>query len=195
MYKTHCKEINEFSLKNKHNFHKTTTFVLLTIQQNLNTIHSFMKDIEETGENSKHLWGFKRRGYLESLEKSKSLLTFTKKNIEDPFKLLTKYSSSIHGLGYAKAGFLVQLVTGKIGCLDSKNIERFNLNPNIFKIDKDRMTKNLKLKKAKKYIELCDDLGGSEYLWDSWCWYTAENSNIWENDFAVSQEHVNCIIN
>ena len=51
------------------------------------------------------------------------------------------------------------------------------------------------IRKANFYIKTCEDLGGCEYLWDSWCQYLAEiYPNIYTDANDVSDLHVNCII-
>ena len=107
---------------------------------------------------------------------------------------LLLYIAECPGLGLPKAGFVIQLALGKIGCLDSHNMERFGLSPSTFKFGSNA-TISLKRKKAQLYIDTCEKLGGCEYLWNTWCNYLADiNPNKYNNGFHVSKLHQDFIL-
>ena len=96
--------------------------------------------------------------------------------------------ASINGIGIVKAGFVLQLCLGKVGCLDVHNLRRFGLSPTAFKMGKVKY--DTALGKAKLYIKICEDLGGCEYLWDSWCNLLAEKyPNKYKDGQHVSRLH------
>ena len=102
--------------------------------------------------------------------------------------------SSIPGIGIVKAGFVLQLCIGKVGCLDVHNLKMFGFSESAFKFSK-TTTKNTALAKARLYIETCEKLGGSEFLWDNWCEFiAAKYPKHFTSADQVSQMHVNLIV-
>ena len=59
--------------------------------------------------------------------------------------------SSIPGIGIVKAGFVLQLCIGKVGCLDTHNLRMFGFSDSAFKFSK-TTTRNTALAKARLYI-------------------------------------------
>ena len=52
-----------------------------------------------------------------------------------------------------------------------------------------------KLKVAQNYIKLCENLGGTEYLWDNWCEFIADrHPTKFDDAYHVSQVHVDAIV-
>jgi poly(A) polymerase/tRNA nucleotidyltransferase (CCA-adding enzyme) len=95
------------------------------------------------------------------------------KKIDNPRELFIYILKNIKGLAAVKAGFVVQLVTGRIGCMDSINskvytgdITGFNPSSKISKNKAGDFSPNT-LKKIDQYIEYVDPL--SQILWDDWC--------------------------
>tara|TARA_Y100000114_G_scaffold85259_1_gene78789 strand:- start:1863 stop:2447 length:585 start_codon:yes stop_codon:yes gene_type:complete len=102
--------------------------------------------------------------------------------------------SSIPGIGIVKAGFVLQLCIGKVGCLDVHNLKMFGFSESAFKFSK-TTTKNTALAKSRLYIETCEKLGGSEFLWDNWCEFiAAKYPKHFTSADQVSQMHVNLIV-
>ena len=102
--------------------------------------------------------------------------------------------SSIPGIGIVKAGFVLQLCIGKVGCLDTHNLRMFGFSDSAFKFSK-TTTRNTALAKARLYIETCEKLGGSEFLWDNWCEFIASKyPKHFTSADQVSQMHVDLIV-
>tara|TARA_R100001126_G_scaffold98989_1_gene73928 strand:+ start:2376 stop:2960 length:585 start_codon:yes stop_codon:yes gene_type:complete len=102
--------------------------------------------------------------------------------------------SSIPGIGIVKAGFVLQLCIGKVGCLDTHNLRMFGFSDSAFKFSK-TTTRNTALAKARLYIETCEKLGGSEFLWDNWCEFiAAKYPKHFTSADQVSQMHVDLIV-
>ena len=81
-------------------------------------------------------------------------------------------------LSTVKGGFVIQLVRGAFGCIDSINRRIYNLPKNI--------TGNVD-----KYAELCESLGGSAMLWANWCNVAALERGA--DPIALSLAHVEFI--
>tara|TARA_R110002124_G_C8808357_1_gene502987 strand:- start:153 stop:764 length:612 start_codon:yes stop_codon:yes gene_type:complete len=84
--------------------------------------------------------------------------------IEEKLVALT----DIPNIGYAKAGFILQLCLGKVGCIDCHNASKHGVD--LLKLTTGKNASlALKLKKAKEYVEVCKAAGGSKKLWNDWC--------------------------
>ncbi|MEK9895073.1 MAG: hypothetical protein VW518_01425 [Burkholderiaceae bacterium] len=102
--------------------------------------------------------------------------------------------TSIPGIGIVKAGFIVQLCTGQVGCLDVHNLKMFGLTESTFKFSKS-VRQNTALAKINLYIETCQKLGGSEFLWDNWCEFIAKKyPKHFKSAEEISKMHVDLII-
>ena len=100
-------------------------------------------------------------------------------------------------IGLVKAGFIMQLTTGEGGCLDCHNLKEYDINENTFKTngkDKGKMTA-ANFNKARKYLAVCKEIGGSEVLWNNWCNLVAEKyPKHFESADDVSWLHSNAIM-
>ena len=100
-------------------------------------------------------------------------------------------------IGLVKAGFIMQLTTGEAGCLDCHNLKEYDINENTFKVtgkDKGKMTA-ANFNKARKYLAVCKEIGGSEVLWNNWCNLVAEKyPKHFESADDVSWLHSNAIM-
>jgi len=113
-------------------------------------------------------------------------------SLSDAEKLLSM--TSIPGIGIVKAGFILQLCTGKVGCLDVHNLKMFGFSESAFKFSKS-VKQNTALAKCNLYIETCEKLGGSRYLWNNWCRFIADKyPKHFTSAEQVSQMHVDLIV-
>ena len=187
MFTTHQKAIGRWGRKSPDNTSWIIAMVLLSIQQHWDQIGNQLIDLKENGLDCKYLFGSKRSGWDYVVANKKELHeAIYSRNLPMAEKLLAV--ASIPNIGLVKAGFVLQLCIGKVGCLDVHNLRRFGLKPQAFK------TYGLKydtaLGKAKLYIKVCEDLGGCEYLWNSWCDLLAEKyPNKYKNGQQVSRLH------
>ena len=193
MFKIHQPKIARFMRKNPDSFSKGCTFTLLSIQRQLHTIGNQFHQIDIDGVEAACLNGTKRRTYKEIIAMKGYLYEKVySKEISLAEKLLEV--SGLYGIGMVKAGFILQLALGKVGCLDVHNLARFGLSASVFKVN-DKMTEATALRKANFYIKTCEDLGGSEYLWNTWCKYVADlYPKIYRDACHVSKLHVDFII-
>ena len=102
--------------------------------------------------------------------------------------------TEIPNIGLVKAGFILQLCLGKVGCIDCHNALKFDVDLTKFKLN---YTNRLatKIKKAQQYIELCEQAGGSRKLWNGWCKTIATKyPNHFDNANDVSRVHADAIV-
>lgn len=149
------------------------TFVLTTIRVPFSRVAPMVAEVKECGENATCLWGFKQEGYRHIVANREG---WYQKFVEAPVgrsEALLEVSQC-PGLGLVKAGFLLQCLGYKTACLDSHNVKRYDIDPKSFKVGV-----NLKIDKRQEkvnlYIDTCDNIGTSEYLWDEWCGYVSGN--------------------
>ncbi len=170
MFKQHQPKISRWALRSKDNSAKLLICVSSTIQTLTPRVIIEYPDILKHGKKSSACWGMKQQTYDFVWQNKDWLYRLLKDTKQGKIKLsqclaeLTK----IPGLGLPKAGFVMQLALGEVGCMDTHNLQRFGLQAQTFKFGKNASDK-LRQAKALLYIEACKDAGGCEYLWDSWC--------------------------
>jgi len=190
MYKTHNKRINTYALKSPENMANVVLMVSQSIQQVWAGVGKQMQDIEANGLDSVFLKNqTKRKLYIELHERKRELWLalhdYRKGRIDLP-DLLCLFQS-IHGLGFVKAGFVLQLCTGEVGCLDIHNLRMYGVKATDFLVSATATTAT-KRRKAELYIATCEKLGGSASLWDVWCEALASNKRC--GHLYTSKHHV-----
>jgi hypothetical protein len=193
MFREHQPQIAEYAIKSPDNMCRVMDMVSLSIQQPWHNVGTMLKDVDDSGIESKYLFGSKRPGF--------EYIRYNKHNLYNIifYKKMTLEERLLHvagtpGLGLPKAGFVLQLCTGKVGCLDGHNLNRFGLSPNVFKLAR-KVKYDTALKKAHLYIKTLEDLGGCEYLWNSWCVFMADKyPNRYRDADHVSQLHVDYVV-
>ena len=195
MFSTHQSAIADFALSSNVGLERTFRLVFLSIRQPFHRMHQQMQDVDENGMQSPYLFGWKRDG-LAFVRANASTLRDTLKAVPSGYgdaEALLQVAS-IKGLGLVKAGFVLQLVTGSAGCIDTHNMQRFGLNENAFKYGANA-SDALKRKKALAYLDACRNAGGCESLWNGWCNHVAAyHPQHWTDGFAVSTLHQTAIL-
>ena len=178
-------------------------FVVLTIKTPFHTVANQMRDVREKGLDSEYLWGFKRDTYKYLQAHSKDLYDDLMALWLMPKKELggnadTKDAAMMYrllevpGLGAAKAGFVMQMMFGRVGCMDVHNIRRFrNVQVKDFHFAQTAKPET-KFKKLMNYVQLCKGHRSTEKLWDSWCeqlTYKTCNRNRFASGDEVSNFH------
>lgn len=195
MFKEHQRQISDRALETDQGTIELFAFVFCTIQQRFDRMEQQMQDVRANGLDAKSLFGSKRKGLeyvFDNVQHLRTILRRCKEGVTCPIETLSEIAE-VPGLGLVKAGFVMQLATGHIGCLDTHNLNRFGLDAQAFKYSK-TATSTLKKRKAKLYADMCQQCGGSEYLWDSWCeLVAAKYPAIWNDAFHVSAYHNACL--
>ena len=187
----HIKAVNTIAASSPADMRNAAMMAVLSIQQAWGGVPSAMLDLKDKGRDSKYLWGFKRDTY-EYLRDENNMehLYVTTLTERDPVALLDLWTT-VPGLGLAKAGFVVQLTTGKVGCVDRHNALAYDVQPNQLTFPKGRMTVKAQRHKLEAYVHLTDTIGGSEFMWEQWCIMIAgKYPNTYRSAEAVSKQHV-----
>lgn len=194
MFKAHQSTIQDFCKTNV-GLERTMRLVLLSIRQPFHRMTQQMQDVDNKGLESPYLFGWKRDGLTyvrENISRLRETLAEVPKGYGDAQALLD--IAQVPGLGLVKAGFVLQLATGSVGCVDTHNMKRFGLKPQSFKFGP-TASDALKRKKALAYLDACWKAGGCESLWDGWCNYIAEQQpKHWASGNQVSGLHVQAIL-
>ena len=182
-------------------FVNTGLFVLLTIQAGLSTVKGSMAKVNFEGEDANCLWGKKGDGYTYLKDNADYLYgkmydIADKKgyNSVEACADVVQLFMQVPNLGMVKASFLAQCLGFNVACIDSHNIKRLGLNPNVVKTPPASMKPATVRKKVEAYVVLTQDKG-SQYWWDTWCEYVAGNraNRALDTGDVVSRFHVECI--
>ena len=151
---------------------RAALIAVLSAQQQWSRVPIQLADVERNGLKSAALYGSKRAAFkfLEN-EANLDYLYAGTMTENDPVDLLDLWLS-VPSLGLVKGGFVVQLTRGKVGCIDTHNAKRYDVNKNQLRLDKSA-SPGVNLRKVKEYVRLCEDLGGADFLWQEWCYLMA----------------------
>lgn len=110
----------------------------------------------------------------------------------DAENALLAYVASIHGLGFAKAGFSIQMAFGLSGCLDTHNLFRLGVKPSVCRPRNERDYKlGTMYARVDLYNSLVHKAGGTEKLWNDWCAYVAKRQpKLYRDAEHVSSLHL-----
>ena len=178
MVKIDNKKCRDYGATSPKNMESVIAFVFSSIRVQTALLPRFMREYKRRGLASSWLWGNKKTG-----------LSYVIKHRNQLFKdyqqiLKSKKGSCEHdlimlfldvpGLGIPKSAFVVQMLTGKSGCMDVHNIRKYmpeldagKGTPAIFQTSGN--STSLKSKKVNQYIVACKKAGGSQKMWDAWC--------------------------
>ena len=203
MFLSHQPPIGQYARQSPDNLLDVLTFVQLTIRQPLHTVPAAMRNVRAEQDDSHYLWGFKAEAFRYASKHrtviySDALNLF---NLADPARSeseLLDYFATMQGFGLVKAGFMLQLCFGLVGCIDSHNLEQYRLRPRApmfeawaYKQASLRHRQTLR----NDYLHICRSLGGPCLLWDKWCNYVANrHTGLYRDAFQVSKLHCDAIL-
>lgn len=192
----HIEQVNKLATASPEGMRNAALMASLSIQQSWNLIPVAMADVLEHGELSKYLWGFKLNTYRFLMNHTNMQhLYVTTMSTDNSVDLLDLWTT-VPGLGLAKAGFVVQLTRGLVGCVDRHNASAYDVSPNQLAFPKGRMTLKAQRHKLEQYVHLTNSIGGSAYMWEQWCIMIAGNyPNQYDSAADVSRQHVDILEN
>ena len=160
-----------------------------------------MAKVNYEGDDANCLWGKKGDGYTYLKDNADYLYgkmydIADKKgyNSVEACADVVQLFMQVPNLGMVKASFLAQCLGFNVACIDSHNIKRLGLNPNVVKTPPATMKPATVRKKVEDYVVLTQKKG-SQYWWDTWCEYVAGNraNRALDTGDVVSRFHVECI--
>ena len=202
MYQLHNPMVRKFSHRSARNLELTIAFVFASIRVQTSRLPDLMAEYRKKGLKSSWIWGNKITGLAYTRKHRNRLfirmMRILKAKKKDCDLELLMLFLEIPGLGLPKAGFVVQLVAGKAGCMDVHNLRK-----HLPEIDASRGTPNYfqtsgnsdatKLRKAIEYLDLTKSLGGPKVMWNEWCTDRSSDYPVhFPTPFDVSAVHM-CI--
>jgi hypothetical protein len=175
LFQTEQPKISAYARRSPENLARVVGFVLSTIQAPIERSPDDVADIDARGLESRVLWGSKRSG-----------LTYTYKHACDIYNACEQAYAlgddhgllyallAIPGIGLPKAGFIAQLAYGRVGCLDTHNLSRFDLEAKDFATSGLHRDGEALSNRIARYLATCRRFGGCEQLWNTWCDYVAQ---------------------
>lgn len=185
--------IQEYALRGTEECNRVVYFVSATIQQHLYTVPGIVREFILLGKDSKYAFGSKKETILWAQDNAHDLWLYV--NLFDGREVnhALHYFTQIPGIGLVKAGFLAQLLTGKGGCIDVHNAKLYGVDLSKLKITAKEKPET-KERKIDLYVKTCENIGGSQYLWDEWCAFVASKYPTKFKDAEdVSKLHVSAI--
>ena len=197
MYNTHGIECQKYSQRSAKNMAEVILMASLSIKQPWGSIGKQLADVRLNKVESKALWHWKKDTYR-YLESNKykmyaqmmAVINSKKTDKEKAISLMNIFLK-VNGLGMAKAGFVCQLTAGLVGCMDSHNIKKYNVDIKTMSLNQNPKTNKGLEANARKvitYIDMCHDYG-TDNMWNSWCSYIATTSKKWQDANHVSEVH------
>ncbi len=199
MYKTDAKAIAAYAMSSPGGLMDVVEFTLLTIRQPLQAVVKQRQDIRAKGAASAFLFGSKRDGWRWAQDNKAYLWRVAKDILARPNDAerkadLIQHFMQVPGLGMVKAAFVVQMIGGKTACIDSHNLTRLGLPASAVKVSSKLKPETVRAK-VLAYVGMCDDTGGAEYWWDTWCEYVAgRRGSPLKTGEAVSAYHVEAVV-
>lgn len=195
MYKDHVPMIRDYALSGPDRTFDVGLFVLCTMNKHLELVPRMVDSFHRYGLDS-NFFSKNQRYAVASLWDGREYLHSRAHAWVDSWAYpedVVREIVELPGLGIVKGAFFAQLLGFEIGCLDRHNLRLAGLKEKTF-TRVPPSTEGLR-KRLQMYVALCGSLGGSQYLWDSWCVHVAKlRPRVFVDAEAVSQLHVDCII-
>ncbi len=178
MFADHQPVIAAAGTRDAVSFERVCAFVLATIRCPFPSAVSASKRYYASGELERQaFFGAKLDGLAYVRENAASLLAeceYVARTSDEPEVELVDIFERIPGIGLAKAGFLAQLLYGRVGCLDTHNLVRFGLRVKEFRSLTEVKRQATRKAKIRQYVDTCAQLGSAAALWDDWCAYVGK---------------------
>ena len=175
-------------------FKRAALVCMLSARRPFAIVGDVVRDVEINGaDRSRWPSAAQKRGvaWLESGQgKALWVLLTANDAVRRDAKVALALATQCPALGLAKGGFLCQMVGIDVGCLDTHNIDKYELPRDALRLRKEGAAAT-KARAINAYVALCDRLGGSAFLWGAWCEYVADlYPDVYASGRDVSARHV-----
>ncbi len=161
MFAEHQLQIAEYARRSPLHTYDVLAFVRVTIRRKFYLVPGVLEGLRKGGS----LPTAQEKRFLEEAAQAAPIIHRAACDRQTPGYIL-RQALKLHGLGIAKSGFVAQLLTGGIGCLDTHNLRHYGFTPRTFHCEG---TWEAVERRIVLYESLCESLGGSKQLWDNWC--------------------------
>lgn len=180
MYAQHNPTISAAMRGDADIFRRGCLFALLSIRQPIRNVPAQMADVDERGDGSDYLFGFKRAAYAYIMDYGDQLRCDVMNAATNVARM--EFMCQVPGLGLVKAGFVLQLMGYDVACLDSRNVKREGRNPRAFRTD-GKKTGPAFVRKLIRYLVEVE--GHAETYWDAWCRDVADAYDMTAHDVSA----------
>lgn len=190
-----CREVSQSSPEG---LGRNIAFTLLSIQERTYLLPRMMEDFNVNQWNSKYFQKinkWKGAQYIEThlVEMYEEAMGIISSNVDVELRLILLFSQ-IPMISVVKAGFITQMLIGKVGCLDSHNLKKYDIDPKRFHITP-KLGIETKTRKINDYVHTCNEVGGCRSLWNKWCNHVGKlyKKQFPNGGFEVSKLHSDCL--
>lgn len=194
MFKDDALACRNYALESEENIFKLGVFVSLSIRRQTHLLRRAVYDTLVLGKDNWLGIDFISQGYDDwhfNSSKIYDLLKECDPSERQDVRVFQKYLfDNVRGIGLVKSGFMTQLCLNASGCIDVHNMSLYpEAVLKLPSVSKSMMDKT-KLKHVDTYLDIIDECGGSESLWDRWCEHVAkEYPHRFKNGESVSSVH------
>ena len=187
MFAQHQPTISAYGRSSAEGFARCGLLCIASARQPFATVGEAMREILG-GRGASDLFAWKAQAWDQlqetATERLATLEALEAKRASDVAMLLQV--TSWYGFGYVKGGFLLQMLYGRLGCLDTRNEAQFGLRYLRKRAD---TSLEARTQVARRYVRKVKSLGGCEFLWNNWCMGLAAEGNRFKSTWDVSAEH------
>ena len=174
-------------------FKRAALVCMLSARRPFDIVGAVVHSVETEGRASRWPSAAQWRGidWLES-DKGRALHAALTRypEVRNDAALAMAYATQCPALGLAKGGFLCQMMGIDVGCLDTHNVDKYAISRDAIRLRKEGAAATL-ARTLRAYVDLCQRLGGSAYLWGAWCEYVADlYPDTYVSGRDVSARHV-----
>ena len=162
MYKTEQPKIAQLASESENGYRAAVLFAITSANMHFAELQQAMEDIKENGNRSIWLYGSKIKGYdilWDDTPFIHETIALWQTNPKHYARGALKYFLQYPGLGLVKAGFVVHMLLGEIGCLDTHNAIHFNIPAKVYRARQIYTESTID-----RYIETCNKCGTTEQL-------------------------------
>lgn len=195
MFAQHQPQLAKLGRSGPDGFERIATFALCTIRQPLR-IAVADYPLARAGKPCSAIFGSKYAGIAKLRAQAGDIWercedAFENADDDDAADIILGAIQDIPALGPAKAGFVAQMIYGLSGCIDTHNLTRFELPERTFRGREAKYSEARFRQTVRDYNSFCRKVGGTAYLWDSWCQYLADRDPVnYPNAERVSELHL-----
>jgi hypothetical protein len=206
MYAKHARAIQAWSAKSPDNLARVVQLSIVSAHAPFSRIVTDMADAVDGGPSSAAvLYGWKAKAFADIWDEREAIawnladtqiaLDYAEMSEANAADHALAYLAGFHGLGFAKAGFALQMALGISGCLDVHNLRKAGHSSNVCRMDTSRIpgrrvSPHTAIARAAAYNRIVYSMGGPSGLWDAWCEeMAARYPKRYSSAFHVSSLH------
>lgn len=179
MFNRHQAKIGKWARECPENMIDVATLAILSAHQPFVKMPIQMDAVKEHADSAIPLFSWKRKAYQWWLYHGASVYTrlmhaWAYETLGDFADIALFEAVQAPGFGFVKAGFFIQMAFGVSGCLDTHNCKLYGIPAKLV-----RSRPKYAYTHACQYNDRVIALGGSEFLWNTWCEHVHKRHPAW----------------